>query len=213
VILDYFPSMITLLVIQLLGVMSPGPDFAVVMRNSLVYTRRAAIFTVLGVTCGDLLHMTYIVLGLGVIIAKTAWLLTFLKYIGAGYLIYIGILGIRTKKHSANYAEKAHQHKVLSDFKAFRSGFFTNITNFKAMLFFIGLFSGFITPEVPNMVIAIYVAIILVSTFAWFLIVAIFFSNKHLISFFKNFQHIIERVTGGFLILLGIKILFTKGNS
>lgn len=212
-ILEYLPSMITLLVIQMLGVMSPGPDFAVVMRNSLVYTRRAAVFTVLGVTCGDFMHMTYIVLGLGIVIAKTAWLFTLFKYIGAGYLIYIGILGIRTKKHSAHYAKEAHQHGEFSDFKAFRSGFFTNVTNFKAMLFFIGLFSGFITPEVPTMVIAIYVGIILLSTFAWFLIVAIFFSNKHLISYFRNYQYLVERVTGVFLFLLGIRMLLMTENS
>ena len=59
-LIEYAPSFATLAIIQMLGVMSPGPDFTVVMRNSLIYTRRIGIFTAIGVTLGILVHLTYI---------------------------------------------------------------------------------------------------------------------------------------------------------
>ena len=75
---DYLSSFLTLAVIQILGVMSPGPDFAVVMRNSLVFSRKVGIFTAIGAAFGTLVHISYILLGVGTIIAKTEWLfLTF----------------------------------------------------------------------------------------------------------------------------------------
>jgi threonine/homoserine/homoserine lactone efflux protein len=63
-IVEYLPSIAALTVIQLLGVMSPGPDFAVVVRNSLIYTRRIGVLTAIGVSLGILVHLAYILLGL-----------------------------------------------------------------------------------------------------------------------------------------------------
>jgi threonine/homoserine/homoserine lactone efflux protein len=57
-ILDYLPSIAALTVIQLLGLMSPGPDFAVVVRNSLIYSRKTAVLTAIGVSLGILVHLT-----------------------------------------------------------------------------------------------------------------------------------------------------------
>ncbi len=206
-ILEYFPSIAALFSIQLLGLMSPGPDFAIVVKNSLIYTRKTAILTAIGVSLGVLVHLSYIFLGLGIIIAQTTWLFLLFKYVGASYLIYIGIKGLLAKKQKISYEKNKPQQQDILPLKALRAGFFTNATNPKAMLFFLSIISAFVTPKEPAFIIAIYGVLIFASTLAWFLIVAIFFSNKRLSLFFKNFQYLIERVTGGFLILLGVKIL------
>ena len=209
-LIQYAQSFAALTVIQMLGVMSPGPDFAVVMRNSLIYNRRIGVFTAIGVTLGILVHLTYILLGVGVVIAKTNWLFNLLKYCGGSYLIYIGIKGLMCKKQIVKNAINDEERKVISAFTAFRTGFFTNAINPKAMLFFLSLLSAFITPEKPTIVILAYAAIILSTTLMWFTFVAISFSNQKLRSFFYNYKHVIEWVTGALLILLGIKILFTN---
>ncbi len=211
-ILDYLPSIAALTVIQLLGLMSPGPDFAVVVRNSLIYSRKTAVLTAIGVSLGILVHLTYILLGLGVVIAKTAWLFCAFKYLGAAYLMYIGIKGLLAKKQTTDYGD-APSFQEVSAFKAISIGFLTNAINPKAMFFFLSLISAFVTPSEPTLIVVVYAAIIFASTLIWFLIVAMCFSDKRLSLFFKNFQYLVERVTGGFLILLGIKILFTKENS
>ncbi len=207
-ILDYLPSIAALTVIQLLGLMSPGPNFAVVVRNSLIYTRKTAVLTAIGVSLGIFVHLTYILLGLGVMIAKTAWLLSAFKYLGAAYLMYIGIKGLLAKKQTTQY-DGAPAFQEISAFKAISAGFLTNAMNPKAMFFFISLISAFVTPNEPTLIVVVCGAIIFLSTLMWFLIVAMCFSNKRLSLFFKNFQYLIERITGAFLILLGIKILFT----
>ncbi|MCX7352786.1 MAG: LysE family transporter [Proteobacteria bacterium] len=85
--------------------MSPGPDFAVVVRNSLIYSRKTAVLTAVGVSLGILVHLTYILLGLGVVIAKTAWLFCAFKYLGTAYLMYIGIKGLLAKKQTTDYGD------------------------------------------------------------------------------------------------------------
>lgn len=207
---EYLPSITALLILQILGLMSPGPDFAIVVRNSLVYSRKTAIFTAIGLALGVLVHLSYILLGLGVIISKTAWLFLLFKYVGASYLIYIGIKGMRAKKHQIKYVQGESHKADISMLKALSSGFFTNATNPKAMLFFLSLISAFVTPKEPVAIIIVYVALIFMSTLLWFVTLAICFSHKRLSTFFKRFQYIIERVTGGLLVVLGVKILFAK---
>lgn len=210
-ILDYLPSIAALTVIQLLGVMSPGPDFAVVVRNSLIYTRKTGVLTAIGVSLGILVHLAYILLGLGVVISKTVWLFALFKYLGAAYLMYIGIKGLLAKKQTTNY-DGAHSLQEISPFKAINTGFLTNVLNPKAMFFFLSLISAFI-PGKPSIIVVIYGIIIFVSTLLWFLFVAMCFSNTRLRSFFKNFQYLIERITGGLLILLAVKMLFFQTQS
>ena len=210
---DYLPSIVSLTVIQLLGVMSPGPDFAVVVRNSLVHNRKIGVLTAVGVSLGILVHLSYILLGLGAVISKTVWLFQLFKYLGAGYLMYLGIKGLLAKKQTTNFEDNIQHLTQPSAFIAIRTGFLVNAMNPKAMLFFLSLISAFVTPTVPTMITIIYAAIIFTSTLIWFSFIAICFSHARLRSFFKNFQYLIERVTGGLLILLGMKILFAEARS
>src|SRR3990167_6518234 len=97
-ILDYLPSILSLAGLNMIALISPGPDFAVVLRNSLIYSRKTALLTALGIALGLLVHVTYTLFGLGVIIRESTWLFFGVKYLGAGYLLYIGYKGLRAKK-------------------------------------------------------------------------------------------------------------------
>ena len=206
-LMDYMPSILALLFIQVVGLISSGPDFAVVVRNSLIYSRKTGVLTAVGVAFGILIHITYILLGFGVLVSKTVWLFHLFKYLGAGYLLYIGSKGLRARKKAVEYGD-LHHRKDISSLRALHTGFLANVLNAKCMLFFISIISAFLTPSVPGMVVFIYGAILFLSTLFWFLIVAFCFSNKHLRKTFNNYNHWIERVTGGMLMLLGIKMLF-----
>ena len=80
-----------------LGMLSPGPDFFLIIRNAARYQRSAAMMTALGVILGVATHMTYCVAGLAVLITTTPWLFNALKYTGAVYLIWIGIQALRSR--------------------------------------------------------------------------------------------------------------------
>ena len=80
-----------------LGMLSPGPDFFLIIRNAARYQRSAAMMTSLGVILGVATHMAYCVAGLAVLITTTPWLFNALKYTGAVYLIWIGIQALRSR--------------------------------------------------------------------------------------------------------------------
>ncbi|MBM3467934.1 MAG: lysine transporter LysE [Alphaproteobacteria bacterium] len=208
---EYWPSILTLMSLQIVGLISPGPDFAVVVRNSLIFSRRTGVLTAFGVSFGIMVHLAYILLGLGIFISKTAWLFHLIKYMGGGYLIYIGILGLKAKKGALNYGD-LRSRKDISSFAAFQTGFLTNAMNIKAMLFFLSLVSAFMTSKEPAVIIFIYGAIIFFTTLIWFIVVAYCFSHQQLRTFFSNLHHWVERVTGGLLFLLGVKILFMENS-
>lgn len=209
---EYLPSILALTGIQLVGVISPGPDFAVVVRNSLIYSRKTGVLTAVGIAFGILVHLAYILLGLGMLISKTFWLFHLFKYLGAGYLIYLGIKGLKARKGAFEYGN-IHQQKDISSVAAFRIGFLTNALNVKCMLFFLSILSAFLTPNEPGIIIFVYGAIIFFSTLIWFLIVALCFSHARLRLIFSNIRHWIERVMGGLLLFLGIRMLFVEAES
>ena len=92
---SYWPEFLTLTAVHLLAVASPGPDFALVLKQSLKYGRKPAIWTALGIGTGILFHVSYSLFGLGVLLKSSAFAFTLVKALGAGYLAYLGFLGLR----------------------------------------------------------------------------------------------------------------------
>src|SRR4051794_31688078 len=86
----YLAEFLTVALVHLLAVASPGPDFAVVLRESVTRGRPAGIFTALGVGSGIVLHVSYSLLGIGLLISQSILLFSLLKWLAAAYLIYIG---------------------------------------------------------------------------------------------------------------------------
>ena len=91
----YWSEFLTVALIHLLAVASPGPDFAIVVRESVGYGRRAGLFTAFGVGTGILVHVTYSLLGIGLIVSQSIVLFNALKWLAAAYLLYIGIKALR----------------------------------------------------------------------------------------------------------------------
>lgn len=204
--LAYLPSILSVTAMQMIGLISPGPDFAIVVRNSLLHSRSLALLTAFGIACGIMVHVTYILLGLGAIIAKTEWLLTGLKMVGAGYLSYLGIKGLRSSTGLKTAPQKVTALN-LSPVEAWRSGFLTNALNPKAMLFILSLFSLNVTDQTPQILLIFYAVMIFITTLIWFTFVAFCLSNERSRIFFSRYRHWIDRITGAFLLLMALKLL------
>lgn len=197
-----------------LAVMSPGPDFAMVMRNSLVYSRRTGILAAVGLALGIMLHITYSLLGIGLVISQSIVLFNTIKLLGAAYLIFIGIKSLLAKKESQKeIADELKEEfdnkpakKDLTTGQAIRMGFLTNALNPKATLFFLALFTQVINPHTAVGIKMIYGAEMCLATFVWFSIVALILSHRHVSSFFAGIKHHIDRVFGAVLVALGIKV-------
>ncbi len=205
----YWNEFLTIALIHLLAVASPGPDFAVVVRESVVRGRRAGLFTALGVGSGILIHVGYSLLGIGLIVSQSILLFNALKWLAAAYLLYIGIRALRARPMDAASMEndKAVARSALA---AFSTGFITNGLNPKATLFFLSLFAVVIDPHTPLPIQLGYGAYLAGATALWFCLVALLFSQPRVRAGFARMGHWFDRLTGAVLVGLGIKLALTQ---
>ena len=96
--MEYLPLIGTVALLNLLAAISPGPDFVMVVRNSLTYSRRSGIFTSLGISLALGIHLFYCAAGIGYLISTSVVLFTMIKLLGAGYLIYMGVGSMMAKR-------------------------------------------------------------------------------------------------------------------
>jgi RhtB (resistance to homoserine/threonine) family protein len=203
---DYVSLIGTVALINVLGAVSPGPDFIITVRNSLKYSRRAGILTGLGIAFGLLVHVSYCAAGVGLLIAHSTFLFSILKVVGGCYLIWIGISSLFSKTSHSLFAENTDSDKK-SGKSAFTMGFLTNLLNPKAMLFFLSLFSVVLNPMPPTWVVLTCAGIVFLTALIWFSTVAIFLTEKPMQKLFLRFERPINIVLGMFLCYLGIRVL------
>ncbi|ACV25765.1 LysE family translocator [Kangiella koreensis] len=210
-ITDYWQEFLLMASAHALAVASPGPDFAIVMRQSLVFGRRFAILTSIGIGLAILVHVTYAVLGIGLLIRDTVWLFTTIKIAGAAYLLYIGWQAIRVQKAEVKDFNPV-SNDTMSNVKAFRQGFITNVLNPKATLFFLSLFTTIVSADTPMGIQAMYGVWMSIMTGVWFVFLSLMLTQQRVRQFFASFGHWIDRVLGAFLIILAIMLLFSTVN-
>lgn len=203
--MEYLPVILTVALVHLLAVISPGPDFIMVTRNSLIYSRKTGMYTAIGLGFGILVHVTYSLVGIGLLIAKSILLFNVIKLLGAAYLIYIGYKSLTSK--SSHFNLKNQEHKTdISKMTAIKIGFLTNATNPKATLFFLSLFTLVINPNTPLPVKLFIGAEMAVVTSLWFILVAYLISHHLVKNKLDKVQHSAEKFIGVVLIVLGIKV-------
>ena len=206
----YWAEFLTVALIHLLAVASPGPDFAVVVRESVAHGRRAGTWTALGVGSAIFLHVGYSLLGIGLIVSQSIVLFNVLKWLAAAYLLYIGFKALRAKPAAPGDEAVATLPVERSAGAAYRAGFMTNGLNPKATLFFFSLFTVVINPHTPLAVQAGYGVYLAVATAAWFCLVALLFSQQRVRAGFARMGHWFDRTMGAVLIALGVKIALTE---
>lgn len=191
-------------VVTMLAVISPGPDFAMVTWASLVGGRRAGLLAALGIACGVSVHVTYTVLGFGWVLQQGPELLMVLRYAGAGWLIWLGIQAFR--KPSAPGGVDSTKERALSGWSAWRSGLMCNALNPKTALFFIALFSQGVDPQTPVTLQIGFGVFIGGAHLVWFALVAVLLTHPRLTRGLLKARRRIEQGVGLCLIALGVRI-------
>lgn len=209
--ISHFSEIITTTSIILIGIISPGPDFLLITRNSLLLSKKAAIFSALGLSTGTIIHAFYSIIGLGLIISKSLMLFSLIKYLGAIYLFYIAFKSLRP--HSQKDSSCQNIKSNMSFTQAFIMGFLTNVTNPKAILFYLSLFTLAIRPTVPLPIKMFYGLEVFFLAFAWFSLVAIFFSCHLITSRLQKLQNYMEKFISYTFLAFGLKLIFTSTKS
>jgi RhtB (resistance to homoserine/threonine) family protein len=196
-------ELLAVITITILAVISPGPDFAMVSRNSLLLSRRAGLLTALGIGGGVLVHVAYTILGVGLLIQNSITLFHALKLVGAAYLVWLGARMLAAKP-GGNMTESAAA--TLSDGQALRVGFLTNTLNPKTTVFIVSLFIQVVEPTTALPVQIGYGAFIAAAHILWFALVALFFSAGAVRQRILAVRHWIDRSFGALLVGFGVML-------
>jgi len=159
----------TALAVALIAI--PGPSVMFVISRAIALGRRAALITVVGNAVGFYVQVCFVAVGLGAIVERSVALFTVIKFVGAGYLIWLGIQAIRRRKQLAGtLTETDTQRRPRS---VFRDGFIVGIANPKTTIFFAAILPQYVTadgapPQAQMLVLGlIFVVIALVLDSAW----------------------------------------------
>jgi len=196
-----------LTLIHLLAVMSPGPDFAVVVRQSISFDRKTALITSLGIGAGIAVHMLYTLLGLGFVITQSKIGFLVAQLIGIGYLSFLAFSLLRSKPQPTGNTEITADNNIRHHKKAFMLGVMTNVLNPKATLFFLAIFTTVVSLHTPLYIQGIYALWIIFTTIMWFFLVSFFFSQQKIREKFFSHGHLFERLMGTVLLLFAIKLI------
>ena len=202
---DIYTQFATIATLHLFAVMSPGPDFALIVRQSIIFGRKTSVFTSIGIGIGILFHIFYCIVGLGYIISKHQSLFLFIKIAGALYLIFLGYRSITTKAEIK--IDKKTYNIIPSIFTSFSTGFLTNILNPKATLFFLSLYT-FIMNEQSNITIQLFYGIWMsLITAIWFCLLSFILTNEKITRRINKFSFYAQNATSIMLIIIGIRLL------
>ncbi len=156
---------------------APGPDFFMVLRNSLTRGRLAGVMTALGIGSALVVHVVYSVLGLALIIASSPAVFSLIRVCGALYLLYIAGRALMSARTAMPDVRAEAERPTGSPLAGWREGFWCNLLNPKAALFFLSIFSQFMTPETPGSLRWVYGAEVVVTVTTWFVLLALFLST------------------------------------
>ena len=197
---------ITVALLHLFAVASPGPDFFLIARQSTLYGRDISIWASLGISIGILMHSFLSIAGIYVLLSLYPDFIFYMKIIAS---LYIASIGVRTLlvNNQIEISSLSDQKNITAT-KSFVMGFFTNALNPKAFLFFIMVFTLISNTNPSNetkILLGIYMA---VATFIWFTLISISFSKISKGEFIKKNLPYLEKIIGVILILIALQILY-----
>ena len=201
--------------ITVLAVISPGPDFAMVTRCSLLHGKRAGIVAAWGIALGVQVHVCYSVLGVAWLLQhSSAWFMVF-KLVGAAYLVWIGWQTMRSPALAAVSAQStltqpAAEPSTMGVMAALRTGFFTNALNPKTTLFVVSVFSQVVQPGAPWWTLAAYGLFISVAHGLWFSTVACVLAAPLIRNRVLQQAHWINRGIGAVLMAMGVALALAR---
>lgn len=203
----YLLEFLTVALLHLLAVMSPGPDFAVVSRYSVRWGWRTGCILAAGVGTGILVHVSYSLLGVAVVIAGNPWLYQLLLLAACVYFYWLGWQAIKSPAVTQTIDTSVNKP---ARGRAFIIGFMTNALNPKATLFFLALFTGAIAIETPLSVKAFYGGYMALATVAWFSFLALVLGYGRIRLWLLQRGYWFDRAMGVLLWALATHLLLTQ---
>ena len=195
-------TFIQIFFVCLLGAMSPGPSMAVVIHNAIFKGRYNGILTSIGHGIGIAVYATFAVLGLGLIIKTNIFIFNGLKILSIIFLFFIGVKSIFNKE-KFNLERKNLKGNTISFFQ----GFGISILNPKILVWFIAIYSQFMSTD-NELIFNIYlVSIAGIIDACWYITLSLAVTTNAALSFFQSKITLIQKIQGFLFIALGLGLL------
>lgn len=211
--MTFFLTWLAFAATQIAAAMSPGPAFILTVRHAITHGRTTGIYTAIGLGLGVAIHVGLVLVGLAAVMTQSFFLYSIIKYLGAGYLIYIGIKGLRARPRVSQQEGNdttPPANVSLTAAVAIRSGLLTNLLNPKALVFSTSIVTQFIHPDTPKTTLLLFWLTSTTIEILWFSLVSAVLNYKEIKQRFIAASHWIDRICGGLLVGLGIKLAISK---
>ena len=206
------PLLLGFLAVSLVVICTPGPDTALTIRNSLTGGRRGGVATAAGVATGQLTWTLASAVGLAALLQTSQLLLGWLKILGAGYLIYLGVRSLISAWRSASRPEQVVVQDRRGSGPAFRQGLVSNLANPKMVAFFLSLLPQFVPPRVDPFVAFLLLGLAFgLLTFGWLSLYACVLDRARALFRRSAVRRMLEGLTGAALVGLGLRLATERG--
>jgi threonine/homoserine/homoserine lactone efflux protein len=210
--MEYILPLLGFALAHLLAAASPGPSFVFITHTAVARSRGAAVLASLAMAVGALIWAAGALYGLQALMAQVAWLELGIRLAGAAYLIWLGIALLRSKPGpvAAQAPEPAPELEKGSGLRLFLRALVLQLSNPKVMVFFGSIFVALLPPEAPHWVFLAALGIVFVNEFLWYAALSLLFSTRGARLVFDRWRVWIDRATGGFLTLLGLRLALDR---
>lgn len=201
---------LTIAVVHLIALLSPGPDFFFVSQSAVSRSRRQAMFGVAGITLGIACWSALALLGLQLVLHRLAWLQQLIAIAGGFYLLWMGARMLRGAVARPTPAHESPFAMAGGELSSLRAGLLTNLANPKVVVYFGSVFSAFLGDRVDAPARWGLWALIVVETFAWFTLVAGFFALPAMRRGYLQLARWIDGFAGAVFVAFGLHLLFAR---
>jgi threonine/homoserine/homoserine lactone efflux protein len=190
-------------------ILAPGPDMLYVITRGVTQGRKAGVLSAVGVICGILVHTTAAAFGLTLILQTSAIAFLIVKYLGAIYLIYLGIKawGEKSTFHLQPSASSASMRKI------FWQGVLSNVLNPKIAIFFLAFLPQFVDKGSSSITLQMVILGLTFACFGLCFLSVVGYSSGTIGSWLTRrpqYIHFLQRFAAGILIALGIRLALTE---
>lgn len=197
----------TIFIVQLVGLISPGPDFFYISRKAMSDTRRSAILASIGITLGVGFWALVVLFGLAFLNRTIPMFQYILMLLGGSYLAYNGVKMVQITKN-AKLDERRIKATTVSVWKEILGGLMINLSNPKVVVFFSSVLAGY-TSNLSQLTDILFVLLILMSsTLIYFCLISLLFSHQNIRTFYAKHNHYLDNFAGVVFILFGIKLVY-----
>ncbi|MDO5680223.1 MAG: LysE family transporter [Pelistega sp.] len=209
--LGIFAIISTVVLAHFLALISPGPDFLLIVKSAVKNRKSQAFGVAFGIANANAIYIFLCIIGVASVLAKSLWLMSVLKIVGALFLLYIAYHALRSKREDYAFIAQSDADndsgKGSSFWREFITGFVSGISNPKNILFYLSLFSVVLTNDVAlgfKIGLGVWMTF---AVFMWNAFIILILSQKNIKALFAKIAFYIDKAAGLILGVMGIKLL------